>query len=165
MSIWFKASSFFMAAYLVLQSIEDTKTKTVYAAANNLAIVLMAVLYLAKCTVIGAFPSLMVPAFVCLFLLTHRLFFKKLMGIGDAKAYAAIILQSGLCYGKSASFLLAFPVAVYLLTSFLFSLFVIGRGIVKRKKIGEVLFSKERVAYFPFLFFGYMGALLLSGAM
>lgn len=96
MSRLFFISSVFFAVYLLFQAVEDARTKTVYAAANNAAILLVSALYAGKCAVLGEFPSVAVPATVFALLATHRFLLGKVMGVGDAKAYAALFVNADL---------------------------------------------------------------------
>lgn len=155
MSGWFFASSAFVVTYLLVQAIEDAKTKTVYTVLNNFSIAFVFALYLGKCLVLHTMPSMVVPIFLAIALLTHKLWLRKVMGLGDAKAYAVVVLQSGLFFPYSSSFFVPFPLMVGFFSNLFFVAWIVAKGIVGKKRAKEIFLSHERRAFFPFLLVGY----------
>lgn len=153
---WFFIICFFTTVgYLYVQTKEDKKTKTVYTALNNGMMLFTALIYLVRCFVMD-FPVVWTAfLYSLLFLVLHFFFFYRMMGIGDAKALVVFFLQSGLLF-QDGTFDVLFPVFIYFLANVFFTVVIIFSGLKKKKKIKEILFGKERKAFFPFLFPSYI---------
>lgn len=151
----FLLSSIAITMYLAVQTRMDIATKTVYKNLNNFMIVFMGLNYVSKCVMLGLEIQFQAFVGICVFFMLHALFLKRMMGIGDAKALVVMFLQSGLIYKGSSQFDLFYPVFVYFLASLFFTIVVVAGGIKEKKKMRDILFGKDRRAFFPFLFPAY----------
>lgn len=162
MSLYFVVSSVFMVVYLAIQTVSDIKTRKVYANLNLFAMAFMLILCGIKCVNAGVAPDTIgLFGSVC-FLEMHRIFLKKVIGAGDAKALVAMYYQSALVMENSFSFDLFYPAFVYFIASVFFSVYVIVDGVRKKKKARDVFFGKERHAFFPCLFPAYLIQLIVN---
>jgi len=154
----FVAISAAMLFYLWYQAKEDEKDKTVPVLWNNLAILASVSLYLLGCLFTWQAPDFTGYAGVVVFILVLCL--TRVFGSGDAKALIAIAFTgafafpvTGFIFCPQANYLL--PALTYIIASLLFA----PANIIKGRKEGrpwkEVLFGKNRYAFFPYLLKGY----------
>lgn len=161
MSLYFLMSSIFIVLYLTIQTISDVKTKQVYTNLNYAAMIVVGLMYVVKCVSFGGVPQIQYFVGSFFFLAIHSLFLRKIMGTGDAKALVVMYYQSSLMFNNTFNFDLFFVVFIYFLANVFFSMYAIGNGIKKKKKLKDIFLGKERHAFFPFLLPAYIVGILI----
>lgn len=155
MTTYFFCTSLWIFIYLVCQSISDIKTKQVYVIWNYIALLTIFVQYLFQCIQYHQLPNYLGILGGIGFLFLHHFFLQGVFGTGDAKALVVFYFQSGLLFPQSNTFVLAFPIAIYLLASLIYIPFLLIRGILQKQSMRTILFGKSRCAFFPFLTIAY----------
>lgn len=145
-----------MEIYLIIQAKLDAKTGYVYSAPNNwiliFGLVIFTIYQLANYqdVVISVIEATFI-GIILYFMSADFLKDKKIMQVSDAKAYAGIYLSSYMIVSQAYAFY------VFCITIIMANIsMVIYYRCIKKCKFDE------RKPYFPFIFLGYTGSIIIN---
>ena len=158
--ILFIILSLIMVGYLLYQSKEDIKDKTVPVLPNYIAIGVSAILYFIGCLCTWSIPDIK-GIFTVIFFLACICFF-KVFSIGDAKAFLAISFISAFTIKQNMIFHAKLDLFFIELVYIFAMIFFIPVNVIKSRKSGmkwkDILYGKNPIAFFPYITIGYICA-------
>lgn len=143
--------------YLLYQSKEDIKDRTVPVIPNYIAIIGISFIYILSCIKTNQIPDYI--NILCIMIFLTGVCFFKIFSSGDAKAFFVIGLSSAFFPQKDILFHsidLIFFIFTYIYATLLFASITIIKRKIKRYSWKEAFCSKEEIAYFPYITAGYV---------